>query len=367
MAAASPAAAAVVPIGPAVPPLNGFSWVTEQFVKALRGRGAADTFVRTTARMPVNARTLARRLVRAGVTAGAYLRAANACRRRGVRSVYLPVSGGAGKILELPFVWMARLLGLRLYLHHHSFAYINCPDLLARCYLRACGPRAVHIVLGQSMADALQSTYAVNAVRVMSNAAFISSPHGIVAASAGQRPLSIGFLGNVSLAKGVLAFVELCERAGAAGLDIDAHLAGPFEDEALREQLAARLQRLRHHRVWGAVYGEDKEAFFQSIDLLAFPTSYVNEAEPVTILESLARGVPVMATPKGCIPGMLGKAGAVLAEAGFAEAACELVRRYACEPSWLAAQRSEAFDRFRYLHEESRRVLDDLITEMSAG
>ena len=44
--------------------------------------------------------------------------------------------------------------------------------------------------------------------------------------------------------------------------------------------------------------------FFQ-IDILLLPTRYVNEVEPLVILESLRNGVPVLANSRGCIDCLL--------------------------------------------------------------
>ena len=42
-----------------------------------------------------------------------------------------------------------------------------------------------------------------------------------------------------------------------------------------------------------------------SLDVLLFPTSYRNEAEPIAILEALAYGIPVIAWDRGCIGSIL--------------------------------------------------------------
>ncbi len=51
----------------------------------------------------------------------------------------------------------------------------------------------------------------------------------------------------------------------------------------------------------GPQYGEEKVQFLDSIDVLVFPSRYVNEAEPLTVHEAMARAVPVLALDRGCI------------------------------------------------------------------
>jgi len=38
---------------------------------------------------------------------------------------YLSVSGGFGQVYELLFILIARIRDMRIYLHHHSFSYID--------------------------------------------------------------------------------------------------------------------------------------------------------------------------------------------------------------------------------------------------
>ena len=62
-------------------------------------------------------------------------------------------------------------------------------------------------------------------------------------------------------------------------------------------------ERLKHVRVIdyvGPRYGRDKDAFYDSIDVLVFPTQ--NEAEPLVVHEAIERGVPVIAYGSGAIP-----------------------------------------------------------------
>ena len=44
-----------------------------------------------------------------------------------------------------------------------------------------------------------------------------------------------------------------------------------------------------------------KAKFFRDTDIVLFPSSYANEAQPMVIFEALANGVPVLATTVGYI------------------------------------------------------------------
>lgn len=52
----------------------------------------------------------------------------------------------------------------------------------------------------------------------------------------------------------------------------------------------------------GFVNGMEKDRLFKKTNIFIFPTRYKNEAFPLSILESLAYGVPIIATDEGSIP-----------------------------------------------------------------
>ena len=55
----------------------------------------------------------------------------------------------------------------------------------------------------------------------------------------------------------------------------------------------------------GFVSGKKKMELFKNANIFAFPTRYKNETFPLSILESLSYGVPIIATNEGSIPDIL--------------------------------------------------------------
>ena len=79
----------------------------------------------------------------------------------------------------------------------------------------------------------------------------------------------------------------------------------------------------------GALYGADKDAFFEAIDVFIFPTRYKNEAQPTVIFEAMSRGVPILSYERGCIKGQVGGAGAVFDQkADFSIAVTSCLKAY---------------------------------------
>jgi glycosyltransferase involved in cell wall biosynthesis len=94
----------------------------------------------------------------------------------------------------------------------------------------------------------------------------------------------------------------------------------------------------------GAVHGARRTAFYESIDLLVFPTVYVHESEPLVILEALAHGVPVVTTRRGCIASALADGAAVqaLEEARFVDAAAAVIHAVCRDASSAERKRTVA-------------------------
>ena len=109
--------------------------------------------------------------------------------------------------------------------------------------------------------------------------------------------------------------------------------------------MASRVQRelegLPHVTYRGAAYGAEKDAAYASMDALLFPTRYVNEAAPIVVYEALARGIPVIANRRGCVPDMLRAGGGVLQDEGsFVAGAVEQVVSWIHDP-WSFRHASE--------------------------
>jgi len=214
---------------------------------------------------------------------------------------YMSVSGGFGRLYELLFLFLARFRGMRIYLHHHSYAYVDQRKVLTTLLVSVAGFGATHIALSDGMAAKLQQTYnQAKRVVAISNVALLmeeSSPSVVFH----QTLAKIGFLGNIAEEKGIFDFLAVAEKMETIGIPVRAILAGPFQDSKIERRVREHMIRLRSVDYVGPKYGLDKAAFFREIDVLLFPTRYVNEAEPLTIHEAMMHGVPVIAYARGAI------------------------------------------------------------------
>lgn len=163
--------ATVIFVGNFPPPVHGMSLVNAALLDRLRSRGVQPTVLNTspTSLSRSKSARLSRlpKVLRALGTVGWI-----GARHRGM--LYLSVSGGYGQIYDCLILVTARIVGLRVIAHHHSYAYLNTRKALAASCIRAVGSEGTHVVLCRDMGERLQARYpgATN-VLIVSNAAFI--------------------------------------------------------------------------------------------------------------------------------------------------------------------------------------------------
>lgn len=343
-------------VGPLPPPVNGFSEINRRMLLALRSRHQVLAFDMTPRSSPLGFLL-------------AWWRFFLCVLRRKPKALYLALSGGHRQWIDLAFVMLARLRSVPLFVHHHSFSYLNVRRLSAVVLFRALRGHT-HIVLCGCMGEQLAKQYgiALTNMRVLSNAAFLEDIEAPVPAHSQPSPLRMGFLSNITAEKGIFEFFAVLRESSDLGLALRGVIAGPV-DPSVKESFRTSLAGSTNVQHVGAVYGADKRAFFASIDVLFFPTRYANEAEPVTILEALGHGVPVIGFSRGCIEGMVpAAAGAVFPYSeAFVKQTIEALRPLAESPAQLARARLAARAAFEAGRASNQAMLQSLVAEMGGN
>jgi glycosyltransferase involved in cell wall biosynthesis len=188
---------------------------------------------------------------------------------------------------------------VRIFLHHHSFAYLDQRKALTTLLMSVAGSDATHITQSDGMASKLQCTYdRAKRVVAISNAVLLLEEAGYTITHR-QALAKIGFLGNISAEKGVFEFIAVAEKMERIDQSVRVVLAGPFQDSKIERLVRERLTGLGSVDYVGPKYGQNKAAFFREIDVLLLPTR--NDADPLTIHEAMMHGVPVIAYGRGAI------------------------------------------------------------------
>lgn len=221
-------------------------------------------------------------------------------------ALYVSIPGQQGAWLLLPAIVAARLRGMEIWFHHHSFRSINRgPVTLTRTLVAWAGPRQNHILLSDTMRDRFAALYLTAAGRAhaMSNTVLFPPATQHEHVPRPDRPPTLGHMSVLTQDKGVSYLIELFDELSLRIPGIRLVIAGPSSDPAVLAAIGAAAAR--HPTTFeyrGEVSGTDKERFYRDIDLFMLPTTLVDEAEPLVMIEAYSRGVDVLATATGCIP-----------------------------------------------------------------
>ena len=289
---------------------------------------------------------------------------------------YMLCNAGYGMLYNLPQVAVLRLRGTKMFIHHHSYAYITGRSQIMRLLLWLLGSKAVHVFGDEAMSAAFARTYGRNLLcRHISNAATMDvMPEQLPPRDPDTRgEVHVGYLSNLCHEKGFDVVAGVFEQLAAESPDYRFEIAGPPmtpHDEALLARVRRTLGgRLTYH---GPVRGAAKLAFFSRLDVFVFPTRFRQEAQPNVIYEALAAGAVVIATKRAGIPAMLnGFPSRVLPEEGDLVARMvAAVGEFRKADGW-AGMRAEILSGFLRVRQQAlenyRALLDEMCARPDAG
>lgn len=286
------------------PPVHGMAWINQQILKHLIN--APNTKVVNLSAgslrrgLPYHARRL-RRVYKAWLYVWFYALTKPFQQRK----FYTVMDGGLGAYYTLLLCGTAHLLGYHIYIHHHASTHTKAITR-SMSWLVKLAPQSTHIALCQGMKEDLLVRYPkLTRVIVSDNCCHLEMPPA-PEQPPHKGPIHLGMLSNLTVEKGAVTAIETATEAHKQGLEITLTLAGPVVDERVKQAIAHAQSILGDRmKILGPVYGEDKISFFRAIDVFLFPTQYINEAQPLVLLEAMSQGCMVIAYGRGYIPDML--------------------------------------------------------------
>ena len=133
-----------------------------------------------------------------------------------------------------------------------------------------------------------------------------SSSAAINRSEAASLPVNLLFLSNLIPSKGVYVLLDACRILKERGLDFQCNFVGGETKEIDRARFEAEVQRRGLEgmvRYEGPKYGEEKEEYWHSSDVFVQPT--FEDCFPLTIVEAMQHGLPVVSTTEGAVPDMV--------------------------------------------------------------
>jgi len=297
-------------LGPKPPPVTGYSNIVNELSKCLNMAGATVKYISTvpsflTCWFPSKLWKISRLLYMFFLfPLIMFLVPLNSI-------IYINVNGGIAQIWDIVYAFLGRVFLKNIVLHHNSYSYLNKQMKLSKLLFFVSGKNATHIVNCEDMKDKLCTIYGnVNKVQTVSNVAIltVANPEYFTTKIQDKRKVevdkkifTVGFMGYFNKEKGLELFSKTIQQINESiGLDkVKAIAVGPVHDIELVSKLKKDFRGLIDFRE--PAYGVKRDEFFEEIDLLLFPSLYLNEAEPLTIHHSLYFGTPVVATDIGCL------------------------------------------------------------------
>ena len=199
------------------------------------------------------------------------------------------------------FVRIARLFGRKVVMHIHAGAFIDYyheePDFVKRMLLKC----DVLIVLSQLHVPFYRDTVGHKNIVVINN--IIAEPHLTGEPRSATGPLHLLFMGDIKDEKGVFDMVECFdEHRDEFDGKVVLHICGRGQDDRLRAMIERHdLSSMVVFEGW--IENERKDQLLNQCHINILP-SYI-EGLPISILEAMSYGMPIISTTIGGIPSVV--------------------------------------------------------------
>jgi glycosyltransferase involved in cell wall biosynthesis len=353
----------VIALGVFPPPVTGMSVCTERVATELARRcrvyraNVSDGSPRITWSFRI--RKFLRMLVAlAGLAVKPSLRGA---------VLYMPLNATTAMYYNIAAAAIARVRGWRTVVHHHVYLYLRRRDWRVWVLDRLMGRCGLHLPLCPDMRQRLIDLYSIHAAcaYVPSTIMLVDGAEAPAAAPApaASRPVRrLGHISNLTQAKGAIVAIQTFEQLRAEGRDVELVIAGPATEPEVEAAIVAAQQK--HNGTFdyrGPVYGPAKEAFFNDIDVLLFPSTFRYEAQPIVLSEAFAVGKPALSYGISCIPSLsLRPEWQVCPQGDYLTFAGDLFKHWQDQPAAYAEARQFALDRAATLTRDAEQALTNL-------
>jgi glycosyltransferase involved in cell wall biosynthesis len=206
---------------------------------------------------------------------------------------------------DLAHLWIAKLLRARVLYQVHGGALPQKffeGSALATAFLRwTLNTPDLVVVLAQVELDAYRRFVPDQNVLALPNAIDVR-PFAQVPTvrSRPEYPLRLVYIGRIAREKGLYETLQGLRLAHELGIDARLVVAGDGPEAPRLKRYAQALGIASRVTFAGPVFGDDKVKLFAGADVMMLP-SY-SEGLPYALLEAMAAGIPVIATPVGAIP-----------------------------------------------------------------
>ncbi|MBF0495735.1 MAG: glycosyltransferase family 4 protein [Deltaproteobacteria bacterium] len=300
-------------VGPYPPPDNGMSLAFKMLFDGLKSSGEFDLHLVNLSSKDSTRRDEGFTFGRLAEVAGVLFNFIRVLVRFRPTLVYLTISQSKlGFLKDALMINLARLSGALVVTHLHGGnfkgLYLRLSPLSRSLVKRTLAGCRFLIVLSQNLAaDFNFVPQWENKIRVVPNALPAAISHDVGGKGISQ-PFNVLFLSSLILEKGYLDVLEAAAILKQQGyMGVHTYFAGNFllaqdnytNPEEMRAEFQSKtiylgLSGLIHYL--GFISGNAKQALLEKCHLFVLPTYYANEGQPLSIIEAMAAGLPVITT-----------------------------------------------------------------------
>lgn len=195
----------------------------------------------------------------------------------------------------------------------------NTPKLFQNLQSESLSKVDVGIVLGESLIDNYRNM--VKKVKVIANGiekSFITDEEfkKALALRDNRDSLQILYLSNLIEDKGYHLLIQAAMNLLLnKGYNFNVVLAGDIYNQAQFDKIMEQVKDKGLSdkiQFYGVVTGEKKKNLLLNSDIMILPTNYKIEGQPLSIVEGMAAGLPIISTNRGSIPDLVKENGILL-------------------------------------------------------
>lgn len=206
---------------------------------------------------------------------------------------------------DLAYMIVAKICGAHVLYQVHGGAlpqrFFEQSRVLTRFLRRSLRLPDVIVVLAQVELRAYRNFVAGQRIMLIPNGVDCRPYAKLVRISSdARRPLRLLYIGRLAAEKGLYELLQALALARSRGAKARLVIAGSGPEEGQLRHRVRELELVDDVSFVGPAFGERKVKFLAAADALVL-ASY-SEGLPYAVLEAMAAGVPVIATPVGAIP-----------------------------------------------------------------
>ncbi len=212
-----------------------------------------------------------------------------------IKAAYIQENHGLGKFFDISFILLFIVNKKKCFYHNHTSSKYIRFDFLTKIIQLLSKFDVINIFLSNKEFEKFTATYGqLKKNYCISNSVFIEDIEKGDKYFVNKDIIKFGLLSNLTRDKGLDKFINFANYALQNKSPWEFYLAGPIINN--HQSYLTKIKNLPNLKYLGIISNEkDKIAFYQNLDFFIFLSTYINESEPLVLLEALSCGcIPIV-------------------------------------------------------------------------